>query len=203
MTEQPAPHAGDSPMGRLGSRPVYDGRIVRLSVDTVRFPDGSVGELEMIRHSGAAAVLPVAGRGGEDPEIVLIRQYRYAANGYLYEVPAGRPDRPGEDWEVCARRELEEETGLVAGSLEYLTAIHTTPGFTDELIHLFLARDLRKGATARDVDEFIEIVRLPLSEALALVRDGSITDGKTICTLLYAHAFVLGDGRRASRDSPF
>ena len=92
--------------------PVHDGRIVHLSIDTVRFPDGSVGELEMIRHSGASAVLPLLGsRDDADPEIVLIRQYRYASGGYMFEVPAGRPDRPGEDWEVCARRELEEETG--------------------------------------------------------------------------------------------
>ena len=185
---------GEGAPGRVSTRPVYDGRIVRLSVDTVRFPDGSTGELEMIRHSGAAAVLPVASPAGTaDPEVVLIRQYRYATDGYLYEVPAGRPDVVGEDWEVCARRELEEETGLVAGSLEYLTAVHTTPGFTDELIHLFLARDLREGALARDVDEFIDIARMPLSEALAMVRDGRITDGKTICTLLFAHAFVLRD----------
>jgi ADP-ribose pyrophosphatase len=178
--------------GRLDSRPVHDGRVVHLSVDTVRFPDGSVGELEMIRHSGAAAVLPVFGlRTESDPEVLLIRQYRYAAGGYLYEVPAGRPDRPGEDWEVCARRELEEETGYVAGSLERLTGIYTTPGFTDELIHLFVAYDLSEGALAREVDEFIELVRIPLSSALGLIRDGDITDGKTICTLLFAHAFFL------------
>lgn len=190
--------------GRVSSHPVWDGRIVKLSLDTVRFPDGSTGELEMIRHSGAAAVLPVYGERGEpDPDVVLIRQYRYATDGYLYEVPAGRPDRTGEDWAVCARRELEEETGLVAGSLERLTAIHTTPGFTDELIHLFVARDLTEGALARDVDEFIDVVRLPFSAALAMVRDGEITDGKTICTLLYARAFVLGGGREAERNSPF
>jgi ADP-ribose pyrophosphatase len=187
----------DGGPGRIDSRPVHDGRIVHLSVDTVRFPDGSVGELEMIRHSGAAAVLPVFGERGErDPDILLIRQYRYASDGYLYEVPAGRPDRPGEDWEVCARRELEEETGYLAGSLERLTAIYTTPGFTDELIHLFVAFDLSEGSLAREVDEFIELVHLPLSSALDLVRGGEITDAKTICTLLYAHAFLFPNARR-------
>jgi ADP-ribose pyrophosphatase len=183
--------------GRLDSRPVHRGRIVDLSVDTVRFPDGSVGELEMIRHSGAAAVLPVFGLRSEgDPEVLLIRQYRYASGGYLYEVPAGRPDRPGEDWEVCARRELEEETGFVAGSLQRLTIIYTTPGFTDELIHLFIAYDLSEGALAREADEFIDLVRLPLSSALEMVRNGDITDAKTICTLLYAHAFLLPNAGR-------
>ena len=186
---------GSSPQsnapGRLGSRRVHDGRIVHLSLDTVRFPDGSVGELEMIRHSGAAAVLPVFGhRDDSDPEILLIRQYRYATGGYLYEVPAGRRDGT-EDWEVCASRELEEETGYVAGSLERLTAIYTTPGFTDEIIHLFAAYDLSPGSMAQEADEFIDLVRLPLSAAMDLVRDGEITDAKTMCTLLYAQAFLV------------
>jgi ADP-ribose pyrophosphatase len=162
-------------------------------VDTVRFPDGSTGELEMIRHSGAAAVLPLLDEGdGEEPQVVLIRQYRYATDGYIYEVPAGRPDAPGEEWELCARRELEEETGLRAGRLQRLTTIYTTPGFTDERIHLFLATELTEGAQSRDQDEFMEVVRMPLSEALALIRDGEIVDAKSICTLLYAAGFVLG-----------
>ena len=172
--------------GLISSTPVHHGRVVDLSVDTVRFPDGTTGELEMIRHSGAAAVLPVLDHAGPDPEILLIRQYRYAAGGYLLEVPAGRPDRAGEDWEVCARRELEEETGLIAGRLRRLTSILTTPGFTDERIHLFLAHDLRPGATAHDRDEFIEVVRLPFSHALEMVVAGEIDDAKTVCTLLIA-----------------
>lgn len=178
--------------GLVARRPVYRGRIVDLSVDTVRFPDGSVGQLEFIRHSGAAAVLPVLDDpAAPDPRILLIRQYRYAAGGYLFEVPAGRPDRPGEDWEVCARRELEEETGLIAGRLLPLTTIYTTPGFCDERIHLFLALDLTQGRTSLDQDEFLEPVVLPLSEALDRVRAGEITDAKTVCTLLYAAGYAL------------
>jgi ADP-ribose pyrophosphatase len=192
--EAGAPAAGGEP-GRIASRAVHDGRIVRLSIDTVRFPDGSTGELEMIRHSGASAVLPVLGDAdGPDPQIVLIRQYRYASGGYLLEVPAGRPDTPGEDWEVCARRELEEETGMTAGSLTHLTTIFTTPGFTDERIHLFMATDLRSGTAALDRDEFVEPVRLSMSEALEMVRDGEITDAKTVCALLYAAGFVMREG---------
>lgn len=187
-----APTPGAHQPGKLSSVPVHDGRIVHLSIDTVRFPDGTIGELEMIRHSGASAVLPLLGRRDEpDPEILLIRQYRYASGGYMLEVPAGRPDAPGEDWEVCARRELEEETGMVAGRLTQLTGIFTTPGFTDEFIHLFLAEDLRDGSTAYDHDEFIELERMPLSAALARVRAGEITDGKTVCSLLYAALFLL------------
>lgn len=178
--------------GLISSRPVHDGRIVHLSIDTVRFPDGSTGELEMIRHSGAAAVLPVLGDpGSDDPQVLLIRQYRYASGGYLYEVPAGRPSEPGEDWELCARRELQEETGLVAGRMVRMTSILTTPGFTDERIHLFVAYDLTQGSTAYDQDEFIEIVPIAMSEALRMVRDEEITDAKTICTLLYAAGFVM------------
>jgi ADP-ribose pyrophosphatase len=180
------------PTGRISSRPIHDGRIVHLSVDTVRYPDGSTGELEMIRHSGASAVLPLLGEEGEeDPEVLLIRQYRYATGGYLLEVPAGRPQFAGEDWEVCARRELEEETGYVAGRMASLTTIYTTPGFTDERIHLFLADRLTPGSVARDEDEFIEPIRLRLSEALALVERGEISDAKTICTLLHDALFRL------------
>ena len=183
---------GEAP-GRISRRPVHRGRVVDLGVDTVRFPDGSTGELEMIHHSGAAAVLPVLGEPGDpDPPVVLLRQYRYAAGGWLYEVPAGRPHAPGEPWEDCARRELLEEAGLVAGELRYLTAVWTTPGFTDELIRLYAATNLSEGPTSYDPDEFIERVTLPFSAALEMVRTGEITDGKTICTLLYAASFVIG-----------
>lgn len=182
---------GEAPV-KLSSVPIHDGRIVHLSIDTVRFPDGKVGELEMIRHSGAAAVLPLLSeRDDPDPKIVLIRQYRYAGGGYMLEVPAGRPDRPGEDWEVCARRELEEETGYTADRFTRLTGIHTTPGFTDEFIHLYLAEGLREGNTAHDHDEYIEIERMPMSHALALIRRGAITDAKTVVTLLFAWTFLL------------
>jgi len=113
----------------------------------------------------------------------------------MLEVPAGRPDQPGEDWEVCARRELEEETGLTADSLTFLTTIYTTPGFTDEQIHLYLATGLREGSTSLDQDEFVEPVTMRMSEALEKIRDGEITDAKTICTVLFAAGFLMpGEG---------
>jgi ADP-ribose pyrophosphatase len=178
--------------GMISSRPVHSGRIVNLAIDTVRFPDDSTGELEMIRHSGAAAVVPLLGDPlADDPTVLLIRQYRYAAGGYLLEVPAGRPDQPGEDWEVCARRELQEETGLTAGTMTYLTTIFTTPGFTDEQIRIFLATDLKSGDNKLDRDEFLDPVTLPISEALDLIRLGEIKDAKTICALLYVAGFTL------------
>ncbi len=182
--------------GRISSRLIHDGRVVHLSVDTVRFPDGSIGELEMVRHSGAAAVLPVLDPPDvADPRVLLVRQYRYAVGGYLLEVPAGRPDRPGEDWQLCARRELEEEAGLRAERLVPLSTIYSTPGFTDERIHLFLAFDVSPGTPALDDDEFVEPVVLTLSDALARVRAGEIVDAKTICTLHLAGERLRGGPR--------
>lgn len=177
--------------GRLSRRMVHHGRIVRLGIDEVRFPDGSSGELELIRHRGASAILPLLDPPSHpDPRIVLIRQYRYAAGGFLYEIPAGVPERDDEPWDLCARRELAEETGYRARELRYLTAIFTTPGFTDEVIHLFAAWGLEAGAVDRDEDEFLEVGSLPLSAAVAAVYRGDVVDAKTVTTLLYAHAFL-------------
>ena len=176
----------------LARRRIYSGRVVNLDVDTVQYPDGSTGELEMIRHPGAAAVLPFASDPrGADPTVLLIRQYRYAAGGSLLEIPAGRLD-PGEEPAACARRELREEIGVTAARVEPLTTIWTTPGFTDERIHLFWAAELTSGAHAREPDEFIEVVPTPLSQTLALVRRGEICDGKTVVAILYMAGFILG-----------
>jgi ADP-ribose pyrophosphatase len=155
-------------------------------MDRVAFPNGEEGDLEFIRHRGAAAVLAFMDPPSDpDPRIVLVHQFRYAAGGDLYEVPAGMPDTPEEPWEAVAARELEEETGFQAGSLHYLSRIYTTPGFTDEVIHLFAATDLRPGRVQRDGDEFMEVVLLPLSEALNGIRQGEIVDGKSVATLLW------------------
>jgi ADP-ribose pyrophosphatase len=173
-------------------RRIYTGRVVNLDLDTVRYPDGSTGELEMLRHPGAAAVLPFASDPrGADPTVLLIQQYRYATGGGLLEIPAGRLN-PGEAPGACARRELQEEVGVTAGRLEGLTTIWTTPGFTDERIHLFWATDLAAGAHAREPDEFIEVVAKPLSEVLTMVRSGAICDGKTVVAILYMAGFILG-----------
>jgi len=177
---------------QLARRRIYTGRVVHLDVDSVQYPDGSKGEMEMLRHPGAAAVIPFASDPkGADPTVLLIRQYRYATGGPLFEIPAGRLDA-GEAPEQCARRELKEEVGVTAGRLERLTTIWTTPGFTDERIHLFWAADLAAGAHAREPDEFIEVVPKPLSEVLAMVRNGDICDGKTVVAILYMAGFILG-----------
>jgi ADP-ribose pyrophosphatase len=171
---------------------VYAGRVITLDVDTVQFPDGSSGELEIIRHPGAAAVVPVlSDPQGPDPTILMLRQFRYATGSTLWEVPAGTLG-PGEDPAACARRELEEEAGVRAGRLEPLTTIWTTPGFTNEAIHLFWAADLTATQTARERDEFIEVVPRPLSQVLEGIRSGEIRDAKSIVALLYLSGFVLG-----------
>ncbi len=189
----PVPLAADGEPGRLDSRLIHDGRIVHLTVDQVRFPDGSIGELERIRHVGASAVLPfLDAPDSPDPTILMVHQYRYAAGGYLYEVPAGLPERPDEPWAECARRELREETGYSAGNVKYLTRIYTTPGFTDEVIHLFAATGLSRGEADRDIDEFMDLVPMRLSKALDMVRTGEIVDCKTVATLLFGAAFVAG-----------
>jgi len=176
---------------QIATKRIHSGQVIDLDVDTVRFPDGSSGELEMIRHPGAAAVVPFASDPrGHDPTVLLIQQYRYAANGSLIEIPAGRLN-PGEDPQVCAHRELLEEVGVTAGRLERLTTIWTTPGFTDERIHLFWASDLTAGKHAREPDEFIDVIPKPLSEALQMVRSGVISDAKTALSLLFLAGFIL------------
>ena len=177
-------------MTLLSSEPVYRGRIVTLDLDTVRFPDGSTGVLEMVRHPGAAAVLPfLDDPGAGDPRVVLIRQYRWAAEGELWEVPAGRLD-PGEAPEACAARELEEETGWRAGRLLPLAPVWTTPGFTDERIHLFAATGLSRGELRHEADEFLEAHELPWSRVMAMVAAGEVRDAKTLAALFLAERLV-------------
>ena len=176
-------------MALVSTSRLYPGRVVNLDLDTVRFPDDSIGQLEMLRHPGAAAVVPFLDPpGGADPRVVLIRQFRHAADGYIWEVPAGRLDG-GEPPEVCAARELEEETGMRARRLERLTTIYTTPGFTDERIHLFLADGLDPGAEHREADEFMELHTLRWSQVLGMIERGEIADGKTLVSLLFVQSF--------------
>ena len=176
-------------MPLLSSTRLYSGRIVNLDLDSVRFPDDSVGQLEILRHPGASAVVPFLDPPrSADPRVVLIRQFRHAAGGFIWEVPAGRLDA-GESPEACAGRELEEETGMRARRLERLTTIHTTPGFTDERIHLFLGEGLEPGAQHREADEFVELHTLRWSDVLRLVESGEVTDGKTLVSLLFVQCF--------------
>ena len=182
----------ETKVGKVKSRHVYTGRIISIDVDSVRFPDGSIGELEMIRHPGASAIVPfLSDPRGEDPQVLMIRQYRYAADGYLYEIPAGRLDQ-GESPRDCAVRELKEETGCTAEHFDHLLTIYTTPGFTDEKIHLFMATGLVAGETKHEVDEFLDLHPMRLSRALEMVEAGEIQDAKTVIGLLFAAGFRSG-----------
>jgi len=178
---------------RVGGQRVYRGRILNVDLDRVRFPDGSLGELEMIRHPGASAVVPLEIlEGASQPKVTLMRQYRYAAGGFVWEVPAGKLE-PGETPERCAHRELEEETGLRAARMVALSAIYTTPGFTDEVIHLFAAWDLSKGETRHEASEFIELHEVALGRALEMIDEGDIVDAKTICALMLAARWLASE----------
>jgi ADP-ribose pyrophosphatase len=179
-------------LGKRSGRRVYAGKVINLDVDVVEFPNGKTGELEIFRHPGASAVVPfLTDPRGDDPQLLLIRQYRYAADGYMYEIPAGRLD-DGEDPADCARRELKEETGCTAQSIEHLYTMFTTPGFTDERIHIFMATGLSHGDTAHESDEFLTVETVALSRALEMIKSGELKDGKTAAGILFAAGFVAG-----------
>ncbi len=159
-------------------RNIYTGKVITLNVDTVLLPNGVTVDLETIRHPGAAAVVPIK----DDGTVVLIRQFRHAAGGFIYEIPAGKLS-VGEDPLHCAARELEEEVGYRASSFKLLSSIFTAPGFADEVIHVYEATGLTKGRQQLDRDEVLEIVEMPLDHTIRLIQDGTIRDGKTIVGL--------------------
>jgi len=166
----------------MANRRVHQGAHFEFVTESVDLPNGRRVDLDLLRHPGAAAVVPFL----DADRILMIRQYRHATGGELLEIPAGKLD-PGETPEACAIRELEEETGYRAGRLERLGAIWTSPGFTDEIIHLFAAYDLEPTSQRLEPDEIIQLVPMRLSDALDGLR-GSVVDGKTATALLMAGA---------------
>lgn len=158
---------------------IYSGRVVNLNLETITLPNGAKIEMEVIHHPGAAAVVPMK----DENTVLLIRQYRHAVGGYILEIPAGTL-RPNESPRDCASRELEEEIGLRASTLEPVVTFFTTPGFTDEVIHIYKATGLAQGIQRLDRDEVLEVIDLPMERALSLIKDGTIRDGKTIVGLL-------------------
>jgi ADP-ribose pyrophosphatase len=174
------------------SQLIHQGRIIRLEQHTVEFPDGTTGQLDVVRHPGAAAVVPLLDDpAAEDPRVLLIRQFRHAVGGWLWEIPAGRLDGGEKDHpERCARRELKEETGCTAESLRPLLSIVTTPGFSDEVIHIFLATGLTPGEHAREEDEFMELHEVKLSKVRKMIQDNEITDVKTLIGLMFVECYI-------------
>ena len=171
----------DNPETTISSKRIFDGKILSLRVDTVAMSNGIEATREVIEHGPAVAIVPVDDKG----DVHLVRQYRKAVGESLLEVPAGRMDQ-GEDPAEAAHRELGEETGLRAGKLDFLGSYFTTPGFTDEEMHTFLATDLTEGDAHPDEDEEVERVTVPLEQAVEMATNGELHDGKSIAALLVA-----------------
>jgi ADP-ribose pyrophosphatase len=170
---------------QLSTKTVYKGRLLTVLEDEVRLPDGKPARREYVRHSGATAMVPML----DDATVVLVRQFRYPLGRHFYEIPAGKID-PGEAPDATARRELREECGYEAADWRHLTTIHPCIGYSDERIELFLARGLTHVGHAPDEEEFLETVTMDFAEALAWIREGKITDPKTIVGLLWVSTFL-------------
>lgn len=162
----------------ISSKPAFDGRLLHVHVDTVRLPNGNTTTREMANHQGAIAVVPML----PDGSIIFVKQFRYPMGTVMYEIPAGKID-PGEKPDVCAVRELSEETGYEADHWEYLGAIATTPGFTDEVIYLYAATGLQRHDQHTDPDEFIAVEAIPREKLLPMIEDGLLFDGKSLAAL--------------------
>ena len=164
---------------KVSSRRVFEGRIIRVELDEILLPNGKPGRREVVRHHGGVAVLAI----DSNNQVLFVRQYRYPYGEMLLEIPAGKLE-PGEDPADCGRRELEEETGCTCGEYAFLAKVYPTPGYVDEVLHLYLARDLTATRQRLDEDEFLTVERIPLQRAVALCLDGTITDAKTLVAIL-------------------
>ena len=162
----------------LSSKLLYDGRAVRLRLDQVRLPTGRNTSREIIEHPGSVGILPLLPRN----RVILIRQYRHAIGRTIWEIPAGTIE-PGEKPEECASRELEEETGYRAGTLEPFFDCYAAPGYSMELMHLFMARGLKLTGKRPEEDEIISVESMTSDRAFRMIRSGQIRDAKTICAL--------------------
>lgn len=158
----------------VSTEPVFSGKVISLQVDTVKLPDGSLGKREIVKHPGAVAVLAL-----HEGRILLVDQYRQAMGRCELEIPAGKLEK-GEDPMEAAKRELQEETGYTCGKISHLHSFYTSPGFADEIIHLYLAEELTSGEMALDDDEFLELYELTLEEAQQSIAEGRIADAKTL-----------------------
>lgn len=160
---------------------VFEGRIINLRVDEVTLPNGSTATREVVEHPGAVAVVPVR----SDGSVIMVKQYRHPAAKIMLEIPAGKLD-VNENPDICAVRELEEETGYKAGNIQKLAAVYTTPGFTNEIIHIYMATDLKETKQNTDEDEFIDIEYYSPIQLKELAKAGEIDDAKTLLGLFMA-----------------
>jgi len=167
---------------------IYKGNIIKVESLTVTLPNGKEATRDLVIHPGASVVIPIDNNG----EIYMVRQYRKPIDKISLEIPAGKLDA-GEDPLVCARRELKEETGLTAGNIKHLISIHSTPGFCNEVLHLYVATDLKAGESCADEDEFISTEKYPISELLNMILNHEITDAKTIIGILMADKILKNE----------
>ncbi len=174
------------PEEKLSSEEIFSGRIIRVVKDTVRLPNGRQSTREVAYHKSASAVLPIL----PDGRLVLVEQYRYAVGEVVLEIPAGILEE-GEDPMETAKRELMEETGYLPGKLTELLVYYSSPGFTNEKIHIYLAEELTPAEKDPDFDEFLETRVLTLPEALDLIKQGDLTDGKSLIAICY-YALLRG-----------
>ena len=171
---------------KISSEEIFKGHLLHVFKDDVELPNGNKAVREWIKHPGASSIIPLL----PDGQIILVKQYRYPVAQVTLEVPAGKLDKPGEDPLICAERELSEETGYTAGKILKLTTIATTVGFSNEVIHLYAAKDLKSGKQHTDEDEFINVVKMPLADAVKLVEDGTIIDCKSIISILMLEKYL-------------
>ena len=171
----------------LSRQHIYKGNIINVELVTVSLPDGRQATRDLIMLPGASAVIPLNEKG----EMYMVRQYRKAIDKVSLEIPAGKLDE-GEDPRICAERELKEETGLTAGNIAHLVSIHSTPGFSNEILHLYAATDLNEGESCADTDEFISTERYTVEQLENMVLSGEITDAKSIIGILLADKIISG-----------
>ena len=175
---------------QISSKKIFEGHILKLFIDHVKLPNGKNATREKISHPGAVGIVPVT----DDGNILLVRQYRYPVDDITIEIPAGKIDSQ-EEPEKCARRELAEEVGAINGDLKLLSSFYTTPGFCDEILHLYIATGFKVSDNNLDEDEFLDIISINLKEAVKWITDGRIMDSKTIIGILMAMN-ILNNGNK-------
>jgi len=173
----------------ISKKHIYQGNIISIESQTVELPDGREATRDVVLHPGASVIIPLS----EEGELYMVKQYRKPIDSVSLEIPAGKLDQ-GEDPLVCAERELREETGLSADSIRHMISIHSTPGFSNEILHMYLATGLKEGELCADEDEFITSEKMPVDILVNMVMTGEITDAKSIIGILLAERIIKNKG---------
>jgi len=167
------------------SEQIFKGQILTMRVDTVAMPDGRTATREIVDHSGGVCVVPVTSNG----EVIMVKQFRKAVENVVLEIPAGKLN-DGEDHYDCGIRELEEETGYKSGNVVYLGHVFPSPGFVNEIIHIYLATELYKGEVNLDLDEYLDVEKLPFDTVIDMIMNNEINDSKTVAGIFKAKEYL-------------